>query len=93
VFVWRGAPGQAVDGLHYASLKQSGLYYVFTTRHNVSPSFALELLVRLAGLFKDYCGVLNEESIRKNFVLIYELLDEVLVRRLRPSRAVVCIIL
>jgi AP-4 complex subunit mu-1 len=71
-------PVFAVDGLHYASLKQSGLYYVFTTRHNVSPSFALELLVRLAGLFKDYCGVLNEESIRKNFVLIYELLDEVL---------------
>lgn len=77
-----------MDGLHYASLKQSGLYYVFTTRHNVSPSFALELLVRLAGLFKDYCGVLNEESIRKNFVLIYELLDEVLVRP-----AVVCIVL
>lgn len=28
---------------------------------------------------KDYCGVLNEESIRKNFILIYELLDEVIV--------------
>lgn len=69
-----------MDGLHYASLRQTGgLYYVFTTRYNVSPSFALELLARLTVLFKDYCGVLNEESIRKNFVLIYELLDEVLV--------------
>ena len=27
-------------------------------------------------IFKDYCGVLSEESIRKNFLLIYELLDE-----------------
>jgi len=29
-------------------------------------------------VFKDYCGVLTEESIRKNFLLIYELLDEML---------------
>ena len=34
---------------------------------------------RIAGVCKDYCGLLNEESIRLNFVLIYELLDEVLV--------------
>ena len=47
---------------------------------NVSPSFTLELLDRLAKVFKDYCGVLSEESIRKNFILIYELLDEMIVR-------------
>merc|ERR1719380_96065 len=35
-----------------------------------------ELLFKMAKVFKDYCGVLNEESIRKNFVLVYELLDE-----------------
>lgn len=45
-------------------------------QYNVSPSFTIELLDRLAKVFKDYCGVLNEESIRKNFVLVYELLDE-----------------
>lgn len=33
-----------------------------------------------AQVFKDYCGVLTEEAIRKNFVLIYELLDEIMVR-------------
>ena len=27
-------------------------------------------------MIRDYCGVLNEESIRKNFVLIYEIIDE-----------------
>jgi AP-4 complex subunit mu-1 len=32
----------------------------------------------LANLCKDYCGILTEESIRVNFVLIYELLDEAL---------------
>jgi len=25
---------------------------------------------------QDYCGVLTEDSLRKNFVLVYELLDE-----------------
>ena len=26
---------------------------------------------------QDYCGLLSEEAVRKNFVLLYELLDEV----------------
>jgi len=47
-------------------------------RYNVSPSATIELLNRMAKVFKDYCGVLTEESIRKNFILIYELLDEML---------------
>lgn len=29
-------------------------------------------------LSQDYCGLLSEEAVRKNFVLIYELLDEVI---------------
>lgn len=29
-------------------------------------------------LLQDYCGLLSEEAVRKNFVLIYELLDEVI---------------
>lgn len=49
-----------------------------TTRYNVSASTTLELLNRLAKVFKDYCGVLTEEAIRKNFILIYELLDEMI---------------
>lgn len=27
---------------------------------------------------QDYCGLLSEEAVRKNFVLLYELLDEVI---------------
>ncbi|XP_054797320.1 AP-4 complex subunit mu isoform X2 [Prosopis cineraria] len=44
----------------------------------MSPSFALELLQRIARVIKDYLGVLNEDTLRKNFVLVYELLDEVI---------------
>lgn len=49
-----------------------------TTRMNVSPASMIELLNRVAKVVKDYCGVLTEEAIRRNFSLIYELLDEML---------------
>jgi AP-4 complex subunit mu-1 len=65
-----------LDGVTYIFIKKQGLYFVATTCTNVSPSSVVELLFKMAKVFKDYCGVLNEESIRKNFVLVYELLDE-----------------
>ena len=37
-----------------------------------------QLLSTIARVFKDYCGTLSEEAIRKNFILLYELLDEML---------------
>jgi AP-4 complex subunit mu-1 len=68
-----------MEGVSYCHVRSCGLYFVATmNRRNVSATLALEMLDRLCRLFKDYCGDLNEESIRKNFVLIYELLDEAL---------------
>ncbi|MED6118396.1 AP-4 complex subunit mu [Stylosanthes scabra] len=67
-----------VDGVNYFHVKVAGLLFVATSRVNVSPSLVLELLQRIARVIKDYLGVLNEDSFRKNFVLVYELLDEVI---------------
>ncbi|KAK6130717.1 hypothetical protein DH2020_035534 [Rehmannia glutinosa] len=67
-----------LDGVNYFHVKVVGLLFVATTRINLSPSLALELLQRIARVIKDYLGVLSEESLRKNFVLVYELLDEVI---------------
>ncbi|KHN45873.1 AP-4 complex subunit mu-1 [Glycine soja] len=72
------APPVFVDGVNYFHVKVAGLLFVATTRVNVSPSLVLELLQRIARVIKDYLGVLNEDSFRKNFVLVYELLDEVI---------------
>ncbi|KAB1221908.1 AP-4 complex subunit mu [Morella rubra] len=71
-------PVFTVDGVNYFHVKVAGLLFVATTRVNVSPSLVLELLQRIARVVKDYLGILNEESLRKNFVLVYELLDEVI---------------
>ncbi|KAG8632824.1 hypothetical protein MANES_18G059600v8 [Manihot esculenta] len=67
-----------VDGVNYFHVKVVGLFFVATSRVNVSPSLVLELLQRVARVIKDYLGILNEDSLRKNFVLVYELLDEVI---------------
>jgi AP-4 complex subunit mu-1 len=81
---WKGEEGEEappvfnVDGVNYLHVKHSGLLFVATTRVNPSPALVLELLQRIARVAKDYLGVLNEDSLRKNFVLVYELLDEMI---------------
>ena len=73
----KDSPVFAVSGTHFAYIKRGGMYFVCATRHNSSPALLLEFLVRVCLLFKDFCGVLSEEAFRVNFLLLYELLDEV----------------
>ena len=53
---------QNMDGINYLYIKKNGLFFVFTTRDNVSPSLGLELLTRLTKLFKDYLGVTSTST-------------------------------
>lgn len=54
------------------------MYFVATTMYNVPPALVLESLEKISKIIKDFCGILTEEVLRKNFVLIYEILDEVM---------------
>lgn len=56
----------------------SALFIVATSRFNVSPSYILELLNRIFVIIKDFLGIVTEEMVRKNFVLVYEILDEII---------------
>jgi AP-4 complex subunit mu-1 len=51
---------------------------VVASRYNFSPTYVVDLLLRLANIVKDFCGVISEEGIRKNFVLVYEVIDEMI---------------
>ena len=73
-------PVFVLDGITYCHLQMSSMYFLFTTLRNVQAATLVELLQRLARVFKDYCGVITEESVRRNFLLLYELLDEVFDR-------------
>lgn len=86
---WDGAMHQAPlgdcppffieKGITFAFARRSGLLIVASSLDpQASPSFLGELLVRFCKVLKDFLGVLSEEAIRKNFVLVYELLDEII---------------
>eukprot|EP00894_Picocystis_sp_ML_P001444 jgi/Pico_ML_1/51961/g2747.t1 len=66
-----------VGKTHYFHVLESGMYFAAATPHDAMPSMVLELLMRLVSLSRDFCGVLSEESLRKNFLLMHELLDEI----------------
>ncbi len=67
-----------VDGINFIYIKTEDLYIAISTLDNSSPNYYLEVLDRLIKVIKDHIGDLTEETIRKNFVLIYEIIDEMI---------------
>lgn len=67
-----------VEGVNFIYCKKNDLYFCLTTLDNPSPSYFLEIIEKLMKVIKDLCGILSEESIRKNFVLVYEIIDEMI---------------
>lgn len=65
------------NNITYVYIKYHNLYLVATTKHNSNVSLIFVFLHKLVSIFKDYFKELEEESIRDNFVIIYELFDEI----------------
>lgn len=66
------------DGVNYVYVQHNNVYLVALTRKNSNVVMILVFLEKLVEIMKEYFGSLEEESIRDNFVLVYELLDEVM---------------
>ncbi|OJJ48266.1 hypothetical protein ASPZODRAFT_61953 [Penicilliopsis zonata CBS 506.65] len=62
----------------FSHVKHENIYLVAVTKSNANAALVFEFLYRLIVLGKGYFGKFDEEAIKNNFVLIYELLDEVL---------------
>jgi AP-1 complex subunit mu len=67
-----------VDGKTDIHIKHNNLYLVAVTEMNSDAMMVLNFLYKLVEVFKEYFKSVEEESIRDNFVITYELLDEVL---------------
>jgi AP-4 complex subunit mu-1 len=67
-----------IDGINFIYVKTDDLYIVISTLDNASPNYYLEILDNIIKVIKDHIGILNEETIRKNFVLIYEIINEMI---------------
>lgn len=72
------APIIEEDGISFLYIKISNLYLLAVTNRNADATMILLFLHKAAEVFKEYFKEIEEESIRDNFVIIYELLDEMM---------------
>jgi len=62
----------------FAYIKHNNLYIVATLRKNSNVAMLFTLLHKICSVMEDYFKEMEEESIRDNFVICYELLDELI---------------
>ncbi|KAG1756904.1 AP-2 complex subunit mu-domain containing protein [Suillus paluster] len=58
-------------------VRVNNLYVVCVTKTNANAALVFEFCYRFISIAKSYFGKVDEESVKNNFVLIYELIDEI----------------
>lgn len=71
-------PAFSISRIHYAWIKHRNIYLVAVSNRNPNLTMIFFFLHKLKEILIDYFNELEEESIRDNFVIIYELLDEIM---------------
>ncbi|KAF1874551.1 hypothetical protein Lal_00029978 [Lupinus albus] len=72
-------PVRQIGGCFFFYMKISNVYIVIVVSSNANVACAFKFVVEAVALFKSYFGgAFDEDAIRNNFVLIYELLDEIM---------------
>uniref|UniRef100_A0A6B2L4Z2 MHD domain-containing protein n=1 Tax=Arcella intermedia TaxID=1963864 RepID=A0A6B2L4Z2_9EUKA len=66
------------DGINYIYVKHNNVFLLAVTRRNADATMVLLFLHTIIKVFEEYFSALEEESIRDNFVITYELLDEMM---------------
>ena len=69
-------PAFTINNVHYIWTKHQNIYIVAVGKRNINVALTFSYLYKLKDILIDYFGILEEETVRDNFVLIYELLDE-----------------
>ena len=71
------SPVHTFSGFNYFHIKRGAVYVVIASTDNVHAAMVFEFLYKLCECFETYFGTITEESLKANFVLVYEILDEV----------------
>jgi len=66
------------DNISFIYIKHNNLYFMTLTDTNADAAMLLTFLYKVVDVFKDYFKEVEEESIRDNFTIVYELLDEMM---------------
>lgn len=65
-------------GITFIYIRHANIFLAAVTRKNSNATMILSFLYKLVQVFTEYFKDVHEESIRDNFVVIYELLDEMM---------------
>ena len=72
------SPIMTLGSTTFLHTRHENLYIVAVTRVNANAAMVFEFLNRFIALGISYFGKFNDDAVKNNFVLIYELLDEIL---------------
>lgn len=72
------SPVTNIARISFFHIKRGNIWIAAATRQNVNATLVFEFLNKMVNVMSNYFGKLNEENVKNNFVLIYELLDEIL---------------
>jgi len=59
-------------------IKRANIWLAVVSKQNVNAAMVFEFLLKMCDVMQAYFGKISEENVKNNFVLIYELLDEIL---------------
>jgi len=71
-------PVQLLENASFVFIRHEKMYLVAITRSNCNAFLVLKFLTSIVEVFTSFFGTLDEDSLRNNFVVIYELLDEMM---------------
>jgi AP-1 complex subunit mu len=71
-------PAFTINNVHYIWIKHQNIYLVAVGKRNINVALTFSFLYKLKDILKEYFNILEEETVKDNFVLIYELLDEIM---------------
>lgn len=69
----------------FSHVKHENIYLTAVTKSNANAAIVFEFLYRFIGLGKGYFGKFDEDAVKNNFVLVYELLDGTPFGSMSPS--------
>jgi AP-2 complex subunit mu-1 len=74
------SPIKTIINTHILHFRVENVFIMTATKANVNLSTIFEVLYKIVGLLRTaFGGAFNEEEVRQNHILIYELLDGTLV--------------
>jgi AP-2 complex subunit mu-1 len=72
------SPIVTLGSTSFFHVRHENLYIVAVTKWNANAALVFELCYRVVNIGRSYFGKFDEEAVKNNFVLIYELLDGIL---------------